>query len=168
MIKSHDKSAGKQLDENKEVDGLTMLRFTHTFTEIQKIVDARNQEIARLKECDEVLGSKKGGKRSAGEPLSLEKTYESQAKDMVRKRQVDKGILYMNMAVESSALEKAQVIKLVAARSKYHILLGHWAAALQDPDEVLQEGPEDDAFCGKGEALFNMCWFEQVLSLTNL
>ena len=81
---------------------------------------------------------------------------------MVRKRQVDKGILYMNMAVESSALEKAQVTKLVAARSKYHILLGHWAAAVQDADEVLQEGPEDDAFCGKGEALFIMCWFEQV------
>ena len=52
--------------------------------------------------------------------------------------------------------------KLVAARSKYHILLGHWAAAVQDADEVLQEGPEADAFCGKGEALFNMCWFEQV------
>ena len=158
MIKSHDKSAGKALDEGKEVDALTMLRFTQTFMEIQKIVDVRNQEIERLKECDEVLGSKKGGKRSAGEPLSLEKTYESQAKDMVRKGQVDKGILYMNMAVESSS----QVTKLVAARSKYHILLGHWAAAAQDAEEVLQEGTEADAFCGKGEALFNMCWFEQV------
>ena len=162
MIKSHDKSAGKQLDEDKEVDALTMLRFTQTFMEIQRIVDARNQEIELLKERDEVLGSKKGGKKSAGEPLALEKTYESQAKHLVRRGQVDKGIQYMDMAVEASALERVQVTKLVAARSKYHILLGHWAAAVQDADEVLQEGTEVNALCGKGEALFNMCWFEQV------
>ena len=83
MIKSHDKPVGKALDEGKEVDALTMLSFTRTFMEIQKIVDARNQEIERLKECDEVLDSRKRWQRSAGEPLSLEKTNESQAKHMV-------------------------------------------------------------------------------------
>ena len=69
MIKSHDKSAGKALDEGKEVDALTMLSFTQTFMEIQKIVDAHNQEIERLKECDEVLDSKKGGKEVQVNPF---------------------------------------------------------------------------------------------------
>ena len=69
LDKSHDKSARNALDEGKEVDALTKLSFTQTFMEIQKIVDAHNQEIERLKEGDEVLDSKKGGKEVQVNPF---------------------------------------------------------------------------------------------------
>ena len=126
MIKSHDKSSGKKFDEDKVVDALTLLRFTRTFMEIQRLVDERNTEIARQQKGDEVLGgdNEEGGGSAVIEKGSEVKIFESQAKFMIRKGQLDKGILYVNMAMESSSLKESQVTKILAARSKYQILRG--------------------------------------------
>ena len=126
MQRSHDISSGKKIEEdtNKEVDALTMLRFTRTFMEIQKIIDERNEEIERRNVKDEVLGNKKKREGENVNNVSEEKIFNSQAKHMIRKGLTKKGVIYVTRALELGTVEEAQVKKLVAARSKYQNLLG--------------------------------------------
>ena len=125
MIRSHDKSSGKNIEGDTEVDALTLLRFTRTFVEIQKIIDERNEEICRRNEKDEVLGHKKKRNKGRTNTSSEEKIFNSQAKHMVRQGLKDKGVLFLSKALELGTADEVQARHLVAARSKYQNLVGN-------------------------------------------